>query len=162
MPQNKELGQSRQNELTLTLFVFWIYTNYHYSSMTSDYATFRTHFFYRWTNFHNRPHLNSIIEFETPHTSKDVEDHIILRANDGDRTREWWSHSPLPYHLATPARHLYMRISNLRDSVYTLSENFLFLAGNVIRTRNVQLGRMALYHWVIPAYLYHIKRYGFV
>ena len=24
-------------------------------------------------------------------------------ANDGVWTREWWSHNPLPYHLATPA-----------------------------------------------------------
>ena len=162
MPQNKELGRSRKNKLALTLFVFWIYTNYHYSPMTSNYTTFRTHFFYRWTNFHNKPHLNSIIVFGTSHTQKNADDRIILRANDGDRTREWWSHSPLPYHLATPARHLYMSISNLTTSVYTLWNNFIFLAGNVIRTRNVQLGRMALYHWVIPAYLYHIKRYGFV
>ena len=35
-------------------------------------------------------------------------------------------------------------------------------AGNVIRTRNVQLGRMALYHWVIPACIYNIKRLIFV
>ena len=99
--------------------MFWIYTNYHYSSMTANNATFRTHFFYRWTNFHNRPHLNSIIEFETLHTSYNVEDHFILRANDGDRTREWWSHSPLPYHLATPARHLVYTISKNNSNVYT-------------------------------------------
>ena len=150
-----------REQLPLTLFMLWIYTNHHYTPMTTNYTAFGTHFFYRWTNFHNTPHWKSIIEFETSYTHRSMEDHIILRANDGDRTREWWSHSPLPYHLATPAILLYKRISNLRPTVYILFNMFLylFLAGNVIRTRNVQLGRMALYHWLIPAYLYNIKRY---
>lgn len=48
--------------------MFWIYTNYHYTPMTTNYSTFRTHFFYRWTNFHKMPHLKSFIELKTPHT----------------------------------------------------------------------------------------------
>ena len=80
----------------------------------------------------------------------------VFWANDGDRTREWRSHSPLPYHLATPARHLYNTISKIELNVYIFSRKS-YKAGDVIRTRNVQLVRMALYHWVTPACSYNNK-----
>ena len=45
----------------------------------------------------------------------------VFWANDGDRTREWRSHSPLPYHLATPAKYLLITISNIFSNVYMFS-----------------------------------------
>ena len=48
--------------------MFWVYTNYHYTPMTTNYSTLRAHFFYRWTNFHKMPHLKSFIELKTPYT----------------------------------------------------------------------------------------------
>ena len=116
-----------------------ISTNHHYFPMTTNYATLRAHFFYWCTNFHN---INKILN-------------DVFWANDGDRTREWRSHSPLPYHLATPARHLTIQYQRYESMSRFFNKNLK--AGDVIRTRNVQLGRMALYHWVTPACSYNNK-----
>ena len=39
--------------LSLGLFVFWVFTNYHYFTFTFNNFTFSTNWFYRWFYFHN-------------------------------------------------------------------------------------------------------------
>ena len=145
--------------------MFWIYTNYHYTPMTTNYSTLRAHFFYRWTNFHKMPHLKSFIELKTPYTL--IKTWKIISFSGRTTGIEPATDGVTVHCLTTWLRppYSYTRGYQISDqlSIYFLICVILnFLAGNVIRTRNVQLGRMALYHWVIPAYLYNIKRYPFV
>ena len=162
--------------------------------MTTDNTALRTHFFYRWTNFHNEPqwikttngnkklwlrftrnltlwhcHESSITKVIGYSTNN------MLNASGerrGSNPRLMESQSiALPLGYARQICIQYQSFEPLSSCFWSAYPVFVailkyvigprknkvyLLAGNVIRTRNVQLGRMALYHWVIPAYSYHI------